>query len=150
MEDRYIVLEVTYRKDADYGMSLGWVAPALKDAAGLEMTEDDTDQCDECGQGRVVHDAGTCDPDELEDHPYRAPEEYPHRKWAGVVTGDEWAKLASDWSIDPEDSEPNLGILGPFGVIEAEAYNWDGMDWNAGGETPIAYVSLYASVPAGE
>lgn len=121
--ERYIILEVTYVKGTDYGRSLGWVAPALKDAAGLTMTEDYT--------GDEFADSG----------------DEPSRKWAGIVTGDEWDALVLDWSIDPDDSEANMGMLTEYGHLEAQAYNWDGMDWNVGGETPIAYVSLYVSIP---
>lgn len=122
MTERFIVLDVTYDRRQDYGRSLGWVAPALKDASGLEMTEDYTEDDDSS--------------------------EEPSRKWAGVITGAEWDALRSDWSIDEDDSEPNGGILTPFGFMESLAFNWDGMDWNVGGETPIVYVSLYVSMPS--
>ena len=42
-DDRYIVVEVAYEKQLDYGRSLGWLAPELKDA-GLIMTEDHTNE----------------------------------------------------------------------------------------------------------
>jgi len=40
-DNRYIVIEVAYESEPDYGRSLEWIAPELKDA-GLIMTEDYT------------------------------------------------------------------------------------------------------------
>jgi len=42
-KDRYIVLEVAYEPQLDYGRSLEWIAPELKDA-GLIMTADHTNE----------------------------------------------------------------------------------------------------------
>jgi|SRR5690348_6691062 len=115
--DRYIILEVEYSSIVHYGRSLGWLASALKDSR-LKITEDM-----ENAHGHVIH-----------------------RKWAGYVTAEEWDRLASEWSISFADSVPNMGMLTEEGFMESYAFNWGGMDWNVGGETPIDYVSLYASV----
>jgi hypothetical protein len=119
MPDRYIVLDVEYEPRVSYGRSLDWLCPALKDAPGLRMTEDGQN-----GNGLVTQ-----------------------RKWAGIITQGEWDALVSDWSIELADSEPNMGMITEYGHLEALAFNWGGMEWNAGGETPISYVSLYVSIP---
>lgn len=66
-------------------------------------------------------------------------------KFVAKLTAEEWAKLCNDWSIDPEDSEPNLGSITEYGHLEALAFNWDGEEWNVGGWTPIEYITMYVS-----
>jgi len=64
-------------------------------------------------------------------------------KFVAELTNSEWEALKDEWSIDVKDSEPNLGILTGFGQLDAWAFNFDGMDWNLGGVTPIDYATLY-------
>jgi hypothetical protein len=116
--ERYIILDVEYLTD-EWGQSLGWIAPTLKDEPGLTLTEDYESEAEGCAW---------------------------HRKWAGTISESTYEKLANDWNLDPEDSEPNLGMLTEYGHLESLAFDFDGMDWNAGGETPIAYASLRVSI----
>jgi hypothetical protein len=129
-QERYLVLDVTYDPELEYGRELGWIAPSLKDAPGLTLTEDHTE------------------PDELEPVKSDDPETWPQRKWAGTVDAETFERFAHAWQLDEQTSEPNLGMLTEYGHLAADAYNFDGMDWNAGGVTPIAFVSLYVSIPA--
>lgn len=167
---RYIILDVEYLRNATYGFSLAWICPALKDAKGLEMTEDNTfdvgtcEFCEEYDQvliGQLISDPDqkVCrkchnDPriptEENDNNPVVSEDEYPNRKWSGIITHEEWGKLRREWDIDLSESEPNLGMTTEYGYLAGYRFGWDGMDWNVGGETPIAYVSLSASIPAGE
>lgn len=118
----YLILDVEYNPDPCYGRELGWLAPPLKDEPELILTEDDEK---DFGDGSIID----------------------HRKWAGIVSADGWAKLTREWSIDPDGGEPNGGMITEYGHLAARAYGWDGMGWNLGGNSPIAYVSLYVSIP---
>lgn len=121
----YIILDVEYDPATDYGRSLAWIAPEISEEPGLTMTEDTTED-------EYDLDAG----------------DYPNRKWAGVISRRSYDALAASWSLDPEDSEANLGMLTEYGLLPGLRFNFSGMDWNVGGETPIAYASL--SVMFGE
>lgn len=156
----YLILEVTYRRGVSYGQSLAWIAPELKDAAGLEMTEDLLElDCAQCGASchnneAVYHHQDADDEEGIDreadaDHtPTFDDDLFPSRKWAGTITRPQWDALRSAWSLTPEASEPNLGMLTGFGKLPAYAFMFDGMDWNMGGLTPIEYASLYINVPA--
>lgn len=155
--ERYIILDVDYNHRIDYGRSLKWLAPDLEGQPGLTMTEDyrESDEgqvfCHRCkrwlhwldyedqkeeGVGCIDgdgHDAVTL-----------------HRKWSGTISESVYQKLVSAWDLDPEDSESNLGMLTEYGHLAGLRFGFDGMDWNAGGETPIDYVSLSVSAYANE
>ena len=148
--ERYIILDVDFDGRTNYGRELSWIAPALKDAPGLELTEDDVEDddgrqfCHNCGKEIepgsdprcFAADAcgESCEPVTM------------HRKWSGAIPESVYQKLVSDWSIDSDDSEPNMGMLTEYGHLEGYRFHWSGMDWNSGGETPIQYVSLSVSV----
>jgi hypothetical protein len=154
--ERYIILDVDYRHVTDYGRSLEWLAPELKDAPGLVMTEDDTESengnvyCGRCKRWMSWLDVDDEDKPCVDDDGHELVTL--HRKWAGTIPESTYQKLVSDWSLDSDESEPNLGMLTEFGHLESLSFSFDGMDWNAGGETPIDHadlrVSAYAEVPA--
>jgi hypothetical protein len=144
----YIILDVEYDPDVDYGRSLKWIAPELAaaEAAGaLVMTEDyteapscadcDGDGCEKCG------DTGY--------GPYPV-DEPPSRKWAGVIDAETYERFAHAWSLADMEPEPSMGMLTEYGLLADNRYHFDGMDWNAGGLSPIVFVSLSVSIPANE
>src|SRR5258708_5218708 len=95
MITRYIILDVTFNPETEYGRELAWIAPALKDS-GLTMTEDL-----DAGEGEG---------------------EYPSRKWAGEIDSDTYDALNRDWSLDEQVPEPNLGMITEYGHLASEAY----------------------------
>lgn len=119
---RYIILDVEY-STTEYGQSLGWIAPEIADEDELVLTEDDESE----------YDFATW-----------------HRKWAGPISDNSYDKLASSWSLDLDRSEPNMGMITEYGHLASLAFDFDGMDWNAGGETPICFASLRVSIPQEE
>jgi len=109
--DRHITLRVEYDRHPDYGRSLEWIAPELKDA-GLILTEDRTSQPN------------------------------PSRTWAGIVNGATFERFAAAWRLGDQTNEPSTGALADDGEQAVHDYTFDGMNWEAGGESPIVYVSL--------
>lgn len=67
------------------------------------------------------------------------------RKFVGIVTEKVWDRLASDWDMTEDDSEPNMGILTEFGFMPSDSWTHDGMDWNMGGISMIAFVDVRVS-----
>lgn len=66
---------------------------------------------------------------------------------SGEIDAATLAALRSEWSLDPEDSEPNMGFLGDLGdgmprIYESERYNFDAMDFNVGGWSPVLDVTV--------
>lgn len=118
---RYLILSVEYRYTPDdpegYGHALGWIAPKLA-GSELVLTED----------GESEDEGGVW-----------------HRKWAGLVRDDIYDDFARDWGLEPDDSENNMGMITELGWLDSYSYDYDGMDWNAGGLTPISYVNLRVS-----
>lgn len=158
----YIILDVTYRRDANYGQDLAWVAHELKDAAGLELTEDLLDMdCAQCGasacphgEDGVPHHQDADDEDGIDraadaDHTPVFPDDlFPSRRWAGTITEAEFRALKSAWSLDLDSSQARGPLVTEFGRLTAEVFRFDGMDWEVGGETPINDVDLYVCAPA--
>jgi hypothetical protein len=58
----------------------------------------------------------------------------PSRTWAGLVDGPTYERLAEAWRV-PKD-------------IATHTYTLDGMNWEAGNESPIVCVSLQVMRPA--
>jgi len=78
-----------------------------------------------------------------EDH---ADEASPSRTWAGIVDGPTFERFADAWKLGEETDDPTVGILTEDGYLATRAYTFDGMNWEAGGESPIVYVSLHVGV----
>lgn len=119
---RYLILQVDYsvRPGAEGTgprMRLDWIAPELE-GAQMSLTTDEA-----------------------------GPEGSWERVWSGLVSEDTYQRLAKNWSLDEADSEPNLGILTEYGHLESLHFDFDGMDWNVGGITPIIHATLRVSPP---
>jgi hypothetical protein len=76
-----------------------------------------------------------------EDH---AAEPSPSRTWAGIVDRPTFERFADAWQLHAEADEPSA-------VTEREhrathIYTVDGMNWEAGGESPIVYVTVEVAV----
>ena len=76
-----------------------------------------------------------------EDH---AAEPSPSRTWAGIVDRPTFERFADAWQLHAEADEPSA-------VTEHEhrathIYTVDGMNWEAGGESPIVYVTVEVAV----
>lgn len=74
-------------------------------------------------------------------------EAFTDHKYVAEVTEADYNRLAREWELDPEKSEPNLGILTGYGYLDSDLYIFDGMDWNVGGVTPVHSVELRVSEP---
>lgn len=87
------------------------------------------------------------------DEQYQAPtdsEEYEngqHRKWTALLSDEDWEAVCVDQIIDLDDDtlEPTMGSITELGHLPAFAMNWDGMDWNVGGVTPVIFAQMYVS-----
>jgi hypothetical protein len=115
VDDRYIMIEVAYGPQLDYGRSLAWVASELEDA-GLTLTSD------------------------------RTTEPRPSRTWAGIVDGATFERFADAYRLDRKTQEPTFSLLTRPERLLARTYSLDGMNWEAGGESPIVYVSVSVSL----
>jgi hypothetical protein len=65
-----------------------------------------------------------------------------HRKFAGPMRHEDLETFRREWDLDHEQSEPNLGMLTEYGLLPGDRFNFDGMDWNVGGVTPILCVDV--------
>ena len=68
------------------------------------------------------------------------------RTWAGIVDGVTFERFAAAWRLDSKPHERTLGQMTEAGDVALRAYTFDGMNWEAGGESPIVYVSLLVGV----
>jgi hypothetical protein len=79
----------------------------------------------------------------VEDH---AHELQPSRTWAGTVDGITFDHFADAWHLDRKAARPGLTQVPGDGWRATRSYTFDGMDWEANGESPIVYVSLTVSL----
>ena len=70
----------------------------------------------------------------------------PFRTWAGIVDGVTFRHFADVWRLDRKAARPGLTRVPGHGVLAADSYTFDGMEWEINGESPIVYVSLTVSV----
>jgi hypothetical protein len=76
----------------------------------------------------------------------RAREPQPFRTWAGVVDEVTFRDFADAWHLDRKAARPGLTCVPGNGWLATRSYTFDGMDWEANGESPIVYVSLTVTV----
>jgi len=62
------------------------------------------------------------------------------RKWAGVVDGPTFDRLAAAWHLPHENDKPAPG--NPAGDPTMHAHTLDGMNWETQGESPIIFVTV--------
>jgi hypothetical protein len=76
--------------------------------------------------------------------------DFPYREITADIwlSSDELLALRSEWSLDPERSEPNLGFLmadpvdGMPRLFADERHTAEGDDWNVGGWTPVMFADI--------
>lgn len=69
-----------------------------------------------------------------------------HRKWIAELSDEEMRKVEEHdllIDIDTDSREPTMGAITENGHLPAFAINFDGMEWNAGGVTPVITASVY-------
>ncbi len=79
----------------------------------------------------------------------RADEPARSRTWAGIVDGATFERFADAWRLDAKPQDRTLSLVTEAGDLDMRAmraYTFDGMNWEAGGESPIVYVSLLVGV----
>ena len=79
----------------------------------------------------------------IEDH---NDERSPSRTWAGIVDGPTFERFAVAWRLDATPHERTSSLMTEPGRPATRAYTFDGMNWEAGGESPIVYVSVLVGV----
>jgi hypothetical protein len=76
-----------------------------------------------------------------EDH---AAEPSPSRTWAGIVDRPTFERFADAWQLHAEADEPSA--VTKHEHLATHIYTFDGMNWEAGGESPIVYVTIEVAV----
>ena len=69
------------------------------------------------------------------------------RTWAGLVDGATYEHFAEAWRL-PKDLETNASTDADDRDLATHTYTLDGMNWEAGQESPIVCVSLQVTRPA--
>jgi len=78
----------------------------------------------------------------------RADDPRPSRTWAGTVDEPTFKRFADAWHLDHHGDEASEATLTGDGPAVRGTYTFDGMNWEAGGESPIVYVSVHVGVTA--
>jgi hypothetical protein len=80
----------------------------------------------------------------------RTSEATPSRTWTGTVDAAAFERFAAAWGLDEATNEPAADALADDGAPPVHEFTFDGMNWEAGGESPIVYVSVsIGAVPHG-
>ena len=72
----------------------------------------------------------------------------PSRTWAGLVDGPTYARFAEAWQLPKDTDETTSQTAGDGRELATHTYTLDGMNWEAGDESPIVCVSLRVMQPA--
>ena len=81
-----------------------------------------------------------------EDH---VAEPSPSRTWAGIVDRPTFERFADAWQqLHAEADEPSA--VTEHEHLATHIYTVDGMNWEAGGESPIVYVTVEVAVVRAE
>jgi len=67
----------------------------------------------------------------------------PSRTWAGIVDAPMFERFADAWHLHDETNEPPLDNADAHPTMRAQTL--DGMNWEADGGAPIAYVTLHVA-----
>jgi hypothetical protein len=70
------------------------------------------------------------------------------RTWSGFVDGAAFRRFADAWHLDRRAARPGLTRVPGHGLLAARSFTFDGMEWEANGESPIVYVSLTVTAVA--
>ena len=66
----------------------------------------------------------------------------PSRTWAGLVDGSTYEQFAKAWRLPKDTDETTSRRAGDDRDLVTHTYTLDGMNWEAGDESPIVWVSL--------
>ena len=66
------------------------------------------------------------------------------RKWAGVIDGHTYARMADAWALDRKPGTNHLMVT-EYGELTCHAYTWDGMEWEGNGSSPVVWMRLRVS-----
>jgi hypothetical protein len=66
----------------------------------------------------------------------------PSRTWRGVVDGSTYERFAAAWRLEGVLDESASDTANEERSARTRGCTLDGMNWEAGGESPIVYVSL--------
>jgi hypothetical protein len=69
------------------------------------------------------------------------------RKWAGVIDGDTYARIAEGWGLENNPSEADLSISGERAELASYSYTFDGLEWESGGSSAIVWMRFTVSEP---
>jgi len=72
----------------------------------------------------------------------------PSRTWAGLVDGPTYERFAEAWRLPKDTDEATSQTPGDDRELATLTYTLDGMNWEAGNESPIVCVSLQVMQPA--
>jgi hypothetical protein len=72
----------------------------------------------------------------------------PSRTWAGLVDGPTYERFAEAWRLPKDTDEMTPQTAGDNRELATHTYTLDGMNWEAGHESPIVCVSLKVMQPA--
>ena len=72
----------------------------------------------------------------------------PSRTWAGLVDGPTYERFAEAWRLRKDTDETTSQTAGDDRELVTQSYTLDGMNWQAGNESPIICVSLQVMQPA--
>ncbi len=72
----------------------------------------------------------------------------PLRTWAGLVDGPTYEQFAEAWRLPKDTDETDSQTAGVDRKLVTHSYTLDGMNWEAGNESPIVCVSLQVMQPA--
>ena len=70
------------------------------------------------------------------------------RTWAGIVDGPTYEQFAEAWRLPTDTDETNSCRDADDRDLATQTYTLDGMNWEAGHESPIVCVSLQVIRPA--
>jgi hypothetical protein len=71
----------------------------------------------------------------------------PSRTWAGEVDGRTFERFARSWGLTQKDEGVSAWEAGDGKDETSYARTYDGMNWEAGGESPIISVSVHVWPP---
>jgi len=112
---RLITVTVWYERRSAHARSLEWIAPELGDAH-LTLVED------------------------------QAESERPFRTWTGLVDGPTFERFARSWRLeDSTGSGPDSSNHNQNASQVPRSYEFDGLNWEADGESPIICVTVQVS-----
>jgi hypothetical protein len=70
------------------------------------------------------------------------------RTWAGLVDGPTYQEFAEAWRLPKDIDQPNPQTIHDDQDPVSHPYTLDGMNWEAGDQSPIVCVSVQVTKPA--